>query len=236
MHKDGILQTLKSKKIIDCTPKEIIEKLSLIYMVIGLRPQHFPTMIEDNMIITFIKKHFGHKRIDELYLAFELAITGELDVEDVKVYDQFTLEYLMRIMNGYKRWLIIKSREIVEEQPVVEIDIPRLTDEDKKNEIEDWKKKKDVNLKLLPMYLFDWMYDYGYIDIDDDQKVEMYARAIKMRENELKREAELFCGDKKAYLNFMRMKVNNFENITREEEVTIDNIFRKLCVFEHLKK
>jgi hypothetical protein len=57
-----------------------------------------------------------------------------------------------------------------------------------------------------------------------------------MRENVLKREAELFGGDKRTYLNFMRMKANNFENITTAEEVTIDNIFRKLCVFEHLKK
>jgi len=236
MQTDGIIKILKSKKIIDCSPKEIIEKLSIIYMMIGLRPQHFPTQIEDQMLLTFIKKHFGHKSIDELYLAFELAITGELEIDDVKVYDQFTLEYLMRIMNGYKRWLIIKSREIVDNIKPKELPIPPLTEQDKLQEIEEWRKKDSINYKLIPLYLYDWMFDYDYINLNDEDKIKLYSRSIKLRENELRNEAELFGGDKTTYRNFMRMKESNFENISPDEERIINTIFKKIAVFEFLKK
>ena len=230
------MQILKSKKIVDCTSREIIEKLSIIYMLIGLRPQHFPTQSEDVLILTFIKKHFGHKSIDELYLAFELAITGELDVEDIKVYDQFTLEYLMRIMNSYKRWLMIKAKERNEMMKPQMKELPPLTEQEKIDEIIEWKSKQTVHYKLLPMYLFDWMNQYGYMNMTDKDKILLYARATKLREFDLRNEAETFGGDKTPYRNFMRMKESNFENITPDEENKIESIFRKISIFEFLKK
>lgn len=204
--------------------------------MIGLRPQHFPTQIEDQMLLTFIKKHFGHKSIDELYLAFELAITGELDIDDVKVYDQFTLEYLMRIMNAYKRWLIIKAKERTETMKPPPLEIPPLTEQDKLNEIDEWKKKDSINFRLIPLYLYDWMFDYDYIKLNDADKIMLYSRSIKLRENELRNEAEMFGGDKTTYRNFMKMKEMNFENITEDEERIINIIFKKIAVFEFLKK
>jgi hypothetical protein len=236
MQTDGIMQILKSKRISDCTPREIIEKLSIIYMLIGLRPQHFPTQAEDVLILTFIKKHFGHKTIDELYLAFELAVTGQLDVKDVKVYDQFTIEYLMRIMNSYKTWLIEKAKEKHQISKPNMQELPPLTQQDKIDEINEWRAKESIDFKLIPIYLFDWMFEYGYIKMTDDEKIQFYSRAIKMREYRLRNEAEMFGGDKTTYRNFMKMKANNFQDITKDEEFQIDNIYRKIAVYEFLKK
>jgi len=236
MQIDGMIQILRSKKIIDCTPKEIIEKLSLIYMLVGLRPQHFPTQQEDVLLITFIKKHFARQGIDELYYAFELAITGELDIDDVKVYDQFTLEYLMRIMNSYKRHMIEKCKEIQTKIKPVEPEVPKLTDDDKRQEIDEWRIRIKKDGRLLPFYLYDWMKQLKIIDMEESEILKYYGKAIRIREHELRRNAETFGGDRKELKEFMHMKSNHFANITRDEERHIDSIFKRLVVIDKLNE
>lgn len=236
MQIDGIIQILRSKKIIDCTPKEIIEKLSIIYMLIGLRPQHFPTQQEDVLLITFIKKHFARQGIDELYYAFELAITGELDIDDVKVYDQFTLEYLMRIMNSYKRHMVEKCKEIQTKIKPIEPEIPIVTNEEKMKDIEEWKVRIKTEERMVPFYLYEWMKQLNLIDMEENEILKYYGKAIRIREHELRRNAEIFGGDRKEYKEFMQMKSNNFVNISRDEERNIDSIFKKLVVVDYLKK
>lgn len=232
MQTDGIMQTLKSKKIVDCSPKEIIEKLSLIYMLIGLRPQHFPTQQEDILLLTFIKKHFGHKSIDELYFAFELAILGHLEIDDIKVYDQFTIEYLVRIMNCYRKWLLNKSKDMTKkiEYPGVK----ELTNEDKIDEIKEWQTRQLPNFRLIPLYLYEWMVEFKYINLSVEQKLKLYHNAIELRTSELKNSAENE-GNKTEYKNFMKLKNANFDNIPMDEIFRIDDIFKKIAVYEYLK-
>jgi len=96
---------LSGKFIGQSTENEVKDKLKIIYAMIGLRPQHFPVDEEKQFLHDYIFAKYGKKTLDELVLAFDLAIQGQLDIEDIKVYDQFTCEYLAKIMNGYREWL-----------------------------------------------------------------------------------------------------------------------------------
>jgi len=102
----AVKERLKGKAMCVASDQEISLGLSKIYLLVGLRPHHFPTMEEDLFLFTFIRNHFGRKTLSEMEYAFELAVTNQLDIDDIKVYDQFTPEYFARIMNAYKRWLM----------------------------------------------------------------------------------------------------------------------------------
>ena len=87
---DTLLKAKKTTLISQCSNEEIGKRLSLIYFMIGLRPQHFPSPEEDLFIFNYLRINYGHKTLDELYLAFDLAIKGTTEV-DCKVYDQFSI-------------------------------------------------------------------------------------------------------------------------------------------------
>ncbi len=87
----------------------------------GLRAQHLPIAGDKIVLHRDILKHYGGHTQEEVLLAFEMAITGQLDIpdKDVQVYDQFTFAYFARILNAYRGWAtaLAKQRETKEPPP-----------------------------------------------------------------------------------------------------------------------
>lgn len=202
-----------------------------IFLLIGLRKSQFPAPEEDIFNVAFIKKNFGHKTTTEIIEAFELAVTGKIDV-DVKHYDQFTLPYFCKIMDAYR---IYNNERILAKAPppILQIEY-EMTDAERIIEIESWR-KKDYQFKILPLYLYDWILKYSLHAITDDLKVDYYNRAVKIHENELRRNFELY-GVKQPYADFLKVKANNFENISQQELDTISNIYKRIFINEYLKQ
>ena len=202
-----------------------------IFLLIGLRKSQFPAPEEDIFNVAFIKKNFGHKTTTEVIEAFELAVTGKIDV-DVKHYEQFTLPYFCKIMDAYR---IYNNERILATPPPKFKEIAyQMTDEERLNEIEEWK-NKSYDFKILPLYLYDWLLKYSLHAITDDLKVDYYNRAVKIHENELRRNFELY-GVKQPYADFLKVKANNFENISQQELDTITTIYKRIFINEYLKK
>lgn len=202
-----------------------------IFLLIGLRKSQFPAPEEDIFNVAFIKKNFGHKTTTEVIEAFELAVTGKIDV-DVKHYDQFTLPYFCKIMDAYR---IYNNERILATPPPKFKEIAyQMTDEERLNEIEEWK-NKSYDFKILPLYLYDWILKYDLNAITDDLKADYYNRAVKVHENELRRNYELY-GVKQTYGDFLKVKANNFENISQQELDTITNIYKRIFINEYLKQ
>lgn len=201
-----------------------------IFLLIGLRKSQFPTPEEDIFNVAFIKKNFGHKTTAEILEAFELAVTGKIDV-DVKHYDQFTLPYFCKIMNAYR---IYNNERILAKAPPPLLQIEyKMSDEERLQEIEEWK-NKSYDFKILPLYLYDWILKYSLHAITDEIKADYYNRAVRVHENELRRNFELY-GVKKPYGDFLKLKANNFENISQQELDTITNIYKRIFINEYLK-
>lgn len=178
---DTIRQAQRSKKIAECQDWEINKALSLVYYMVGLRKQNFPTKEEDVFLFGYLKKNYGHRCIDELSVAFDLAIKGFYDL-DAKVYDQFTIAYLVSIMEGYRRHVneIFKSVKPKDENLLT---VPELTDEERKEEIEYWRTAKS---KIYPLYLFDYLLKFKLIEWDTEKKNYFLNKAIEIRKDELK--------------------------------------------------
>jgi hypothetical protein len=201
-----------------------------IFLLIGLRKVQYPTPEEDLFNVAFIKKNFGHKTSTEIIEAFELAVTGKLEV-DVKHYDQFTLPYFCRIMDAYR---IFNNDRILSTPPPKFKEIAyQMSDEERLNEIEEWK-NKSYDFKILPLYLYEWIVKYSLHAITDDLKADYYQRAVRVHENELRRNFELF-GEKQPYADFVKLKANNFKKISDKDLSTITNIFKRIFINEYLK-
>lgn len=225
------MECQNSTNITTLSSVELITTLNRVFLLIGLRKQQYPTPEEDLFNVAFIKKNYGHKTPDEIIEAFELAVTGKIDV-DVKHYDQFTLPYFCKIMNAYR---IYNNERILAKAPPPLLQIEyEMTDAERIIEIESWR-KKDYKFKILPLYLYDWIIKYSLHAITDVLKADYYYMAAKIHENELRRNFELY-GVKQPYADFLKVKANNFDNISQQELDTITNIYKRIFINEYLKK
>ena len=223
------IQTILNSKLIkDASDYEISKELLKIYFIIGLRPQHFPTKEQDSFIFKYLKAKFGHKTLEELYLAFDLAINQKLDLEDYKVFDQFSIEYLVRIMNAYRRWLI-KTKidlEIKEEPKLIEMTV---LDEEKKQDIEEWLNKKDLNIHYIPLYIYDYLCEFEYIMLSSEEKIEKIKKAASMRFSILQAEGG---GEFKA---FLEMYKNGYKGLKGDEVIRVRELAKKISVYDYIK-
>lgn len=73
---------------------------------VGLRSQNLPSKEETLILHDHLRKHYGGHTIPEIDLAFELAITGQLDLNQSEVicYENFSCIYLSGVINAYRKW------------------------------------------------------------------------------------------------------------------------------------
>ncbi len=232
-----IVKILFGKKIGEASDAEIQETLLKTFVLVGLRMQHYPDKLHNQFLINYIRKEYAHKTLDELQLAFELAIKQQLDIEDYKVYDNFSIEYLVRIMNAYRLWLIAENKKLVKMDDI-EVDIV-LTERDKMNDVESYLNRYDLhlrNLHFIPLYIYDYMIELKLIYQTDKQKSIMYKMSLQLFEEQLSIKAStLEKSDIYNYNQFMKQKECGFIDISDVNVMQVENIYKRLSVLDYIK-
>lgn len=233
---DLITNILSGKRIADATEVEIQQKLLKIFVLVGLRMQHYPDKLNNQFLINFIKKEYFFKTLDELEFAFELAIKQELELDDYKVYDNFSIEYLVRIMNAYRIWLINKNKSI--QKKIEEVEDKIMTTKEKIDDINSYLDRTDLNIRnlyLIPLYIYDFMNEFEFIKLNEKQILKQFKKATDIYENQLSFNAStLNKEDIQKYNRFQRMKENNFEKIDAETTNEIEHIYKRICVLDYI--
>lgn len=229
------LNALKDKMIVDCTEEEVKEKLLLIYSMIGLRHTHYPQGQEKNDIHDYIFLKYGRKTLSEFVLAFDLAINNELDLQrdEIRVYDQFTISYLAQIMSAYKKWLYQQSSQVKKDYPKMIEERVILTDEEKAEWIMDWKVMPVINLELIPIIFFDFLSQKNIINVTPKQKWAYIEKATTQIKSKLFEDISE-CKTNDAYIAF-----NKFENMEKtgfdgEFKGRILNRAKRLITYDYL--
>jgi hypothetical protein len=225
----GQINSNNSKRIAECNDVEIGQTLAKIFVMVGLRGKNMPSEIESKLLFQKIREYYPHKKLDELVLAFDLAIQKKINAE-VNVYDQFTLPYLTEIMDKYRVYVNELAKDIPVEIPK-QIEY-KMTDAEKLNDIEEFGKNPTA-FNMIPGYIYDWIIELGLMIIDENEKLEYYRRAIQMRESELRKNAEF--GDVKEYTAFMKCKKNGFSDISKQEVLNIEFNYKRIVVREYFK-
>jgi hypothetical protein len=220
----NLFTVLQAQKIADANDQKIKETLIKIFLLVGLRQQHYPNEMAITFIVNYLRNTLGHKTIDELYLAFELAVQNKLDVEDVNVYDQFSIVFLEKIMQSYKKWLYKQS----EENQVKPVQIENKVEIDKLAEVEEWEQKTELNMHFIPLYLYDYLIELGKISLTAKEKWDYYNKAIQVKTDQLKQDISN-RKDLKHFLNMVQ------DGLLGAEKQSIINLSKRMIIYDYLK-
>ncbi len=104
---------LTDQRICNLTDVEPLKQaLRYAMVLVGIKANNVPNDREKSVLLQFIVNNYGGHTPSEIRLAFYLAIAGELDVEDVKCYENFSPLYFASIMNAYRKWARPKHGDI----------------------------------------------------------------------------------------------------------------------------
>lgn len=103
---------LSSKKIAAVTDAELMQTLIYCMLVAGIRAATMDAIgdVEQQILIAFIRENYSAHTLSELKLAFKKAASGDLDA-NVTTYENFSCEYVGRIMKAYRTWASVKYNE-----------------------------------------------------------------------------------------------------------------------------
>ena len=164
------LDSLPVKK---CTPEEISGVLRLVFVKTGLRAANLPSQIEKQVLIDFIYRNYGNHKLQEVNLAFDLAIMDKLDV-DSNHYENFTCKYFASIMKAYRIWAAPRHEEATK-KPVLMIEAK------KELTLEEWmdliESARSYQLEAIPTMIYDYLHRTGVIILNTDQKHELLKRS-----------------------------------------------------------
>ena len=105
-------QALQTQRIAQLDTEPLKQALRYAMVLVGIKAHNVPNDREKAVLIQFIQKNYGGHTPDEIRLAFDLAVSGDLDVEDVKCYENFSPLYFAQIMNAYRIWARHKHKEL----------------------------------------------------------------------------------------------------------------------------
>ena len=99
---EGAIQDRRIATLVDIEPLK--QALRYAMVLVGIKAHNVPNEREKAVLLQFIQNNYGGHTPAEIRLAFDLAVSGELDVDDVKCYENFSPLYFANIMNAYRRW------------------------------------------------------------------------------------------------------------------------------------
>lgn len=100
------MMALSQTRIRNSTPKQLAQALQYAFMLVGLKGDNLPSDLETDFLMAFAHRHYGNHTPAEIRLAFDLAITRQLPLQerDISCYQSFSVEYFARIMGAFRTW------------------------------------------------------------------------------------------------------------------------------------
>jgi hypothetical protein len=227
---------LQAPKVNGATPEELKQALRYAMVKIGLRAQNWPTDEEKEILFRHIAAQYGNHTLDEIRLAFDLALAGGLELlpgESVTCYENFSCLYFSSIMNAYRRWAAqaydqLKPFEVVEAAKEEDI-----SDEAMEQWIDETQ-KLSLPVDLLPVIMYEWLDKNGLIKKSVSEKNEYLQRAVAYRQGKLAKDLEENANNTNRELlrDFNQMKSSG-EFIGAEVGI-LKSLAKKMILFDYL--
>jgi hypothetical protein len=106
------------------------------------------------------------------------------------------------------------------------------TEAEKLEDIADWEKRSNVNIQMIPPYIYDYLLEFGKINPANKEKFEAIKRAAELKKQLLYEESlSLRPDDVNAYRKFMEGYTNGFKT---DESSLLKILAKKIIVFDYL--
>lgn len=115
----GLATALKGIRVVNSTLEEFKSVLRYCMLKVGIRAANIPNDEEKMILLQHIISEYGNHTIAEIRLAFDMAITGKLDIDrkEVICYENFSCLYFSGVMDSYRRWSSQAYRHVIKELP-----------------------------------------------------------------------------------------------------------------------
>lgn len=121
---DKIKTATAGLRVQDADNQKIKTILAYLFALLGISGQKIPTQLEEVVLIGFIKENV-EIRLEEIKLAFTLALTGDFETELNLYGEPFSIKYLQRVLVDYQNY----KRKIIKAETL------RKFEESKKSEV-----------------------------------------------------------------------------------------------------
>lgn len=160
--------------------------LKYVMLLVGLRANNLPDELEKTVLINYIQAHYGGHTISEIRLAFELAINGQLDIEDAKCYENFSVLFFSTIMNAYRKWSSQEYKQVIKSDPPQQVILTdQQLDDLHRGDIENFYQRIRNGWvpETIPDYFMDILKKDNLIRPDEDLSDFFFNRVGKNYEN-----------------------------------------------------
>lgn len=218
-----------------------MQVLMKVIMKAGVRAVNLPDELERSVLIEHILKNFGGNSLKEIELAFDMAMTGKLDV-NANCYENFSCLYFSTIMVAYRAWAVEEYKYISNKREEDKLQLENkadFPDEEMIEWIDEWKQK--IGAVSSPMFIPQPFYGFlnkkGMMKLTNKEKFGYMANeAVNLLHGYLTDKVS-FEGTKgdamKALDSFNRMKDKG--HFTGNEYNSLKEIAKKVAVFNYLK-
>ena len=217
--------------------KPILQVLGKCFVMVGLSENNIPDGLAKDVLVNFAVECYGDLNHEEIETAFKLALTGKLGLNDTNCYQNFSCEYLGKIMAAYYKW---RSKELMRPQKSADEEPEPMSDEDwfKIMLIEPYEKTlkggaytwSPLQEKLISARL----YDIGFrFIISESEKEELMIIA---REETIKPKGLLTVEKKREYDKDLERALRGITFRTKIREKMMDNFDIRTHVLNRLKQ
>lgn len=129
----NLLPTGSICKLVESNPKirtlknsvPIEQGLLYCFVLVGLSKDRYPVRLEKQVLIDFIFENYGGLVAEEIKIAFKMAVQHKFDI-DVNHYQNFSAEYLGRVMKAYNDWRCIELKSKITQKEYTEPKIGKM--------------------------------------------------------------------------------------------------------------
>ena len=213
---------------------EIGQTLVKIFILTGLKKDRFPDGDESLFLMNFISKNYENYTLEEIYLAFELAIKRDLDQflgkePNVNHYQSFSVEYFCKILTGFRKYkahnltpILAKQNKLKEIEEISDYDFLKINFVNKFSIYIQggypWNYGIDIKI-------FELLVKNGIIAIKEDEKIRV-GQEVK---NQLK---SSYKDDKERKNDWIRLTKKrffmDFIDNCRKEKVNLNELIEKI--------
>lgn len=190
--KQKVFQAIQQPKLFVSTDEDLKSVMKYIFVLVGLRD--IPTDIRKDVLFQYIRENYKNYSLQELKLAFELALKKEF-VCEIRHYEMFSPSYFSGVFEAYIEYRSEIARKFMMEQQAKELKPKELTiDEIKKlkNEFyveileplfENFRLSNKLEFGMVPVrVVYEALKkDYSVIDLTESEMQEIKQKAKQIK-------------------------------------------------------
>jgi len=219
-----------------------------LFALVGLKEAQMPNEIETEVLTSFIKANYKNYRLEEIKIAFEMAIKQEFKAE-TNHYGSFSVLYFANIMNGYKfsrekagaEIMRIEAKKKAEiEQELTDLELLKIKQEFDEIIVKPMYKKFKTTGKLdfgitKPLYVYNSLIEKHPEKLNAEEKKEIKIQAIKniqQRLENIHNQKSISTEDyekKKSWIELMQIPEKQDDEVKVEcYRIAVKQIFNKI--------